>query len=274
MLSFVPTPIGNLGDITIRSLEKLSESEIVICEDTRVSKQLFSLFEERYPNLFQYKKRDFISLHHHNSENVIKNIDIEIFKKSVVYISDAGMPGISDPGVQLVNFAIEKSIEFEVLPGATAFTVASLLSGFADRKLLFWGFLPHKGKDREDELNSILSNNFTTILYESPHRIEKLVEELSQKEPNREIFLAKELTKRFEKRFWGKSSEIRELLKNSNLKGEWVVAIKSEQSENSGIPISKDDILNLNIAPKEKAKLLSKLSGAKVKDIYNSLILE
>lgn len=271
MLSFIPTPIGNLGDITIRSLEILSSSETVFCEDTRVSKHLFKLFEERYPQFFQYKDRKFISLHHHNQDRVLGNIDLDIFKTESVYISDAGTPGISDPGVELLNFAVEKNIKFDVLPGATALTVASLLSGFADRKLLFWGFLPHKGKDRENELNSTLSNGFTTVIYESPHRIEKLLSELSTIEPEREIFIAKELTKKFERHYRGSAKDIAEELKSVSLKGEWIVVLKG--IENSGTSaISKKDIKNLNIPPKEKAKLISKITGETVKDIYNSLI--
>lgn len=271
MLSFVPTPIGNLGDITIRSLERLASSETVFCEDTRVSKQLFRLFEERYPQFFPQKDRVFISLHHHNEDKVLKNIDLDIFQKDSVYVSDAGTPGISDPGVTLLNFAVKEDIEIDVLPGATALTVASLLSGFADRKLLFWGFLPHKGKDRENELNLVLSNGYSTVIYESPHRIEKLLSELQTVEPDREIFVAKELTKKFEKRYRGSADEIAEKLKSENLKGEWIVVLKGVDSKNRSA-ISKADIEKLNIPPKEKAKLLSKMTGETVKDIYNSLI--
>ena len=271
MLSFVPTPIGNLGDITIRSLERLSSSEIVFCEDTRVSKHLFKLFEERYPQFFTQKDRNFISLHHHNQEKVLAKIDISIFQQNIVYVSDAGTPAISDPGIELINFAIENNVKFDVLPGATALTVASLLSGFADRKLLFWGFLPHKGKDRENELNSTLASGFTTVIYESPHRILKLLDELSTLEPKREILVAKELTKKFEKRYRGLADEVANKIRSENLKGEWIVVLKG--IEKRGVSaISKYDIENLKLPPKEKAKLISKITGETVKDIYNSLI--
>ncbi len=271
MLSFVPTPIGNLGDITFRSLERLSNSEIVLCEDTRVSKQLFNLLSERYSDLFQKREREFISLHHHNQNRVLAQIDLSIFKSEVVYISDAGSPGISDPGVELVNFAIKHNIEFDVLPGATAISVGTLLSGFADRELLFWGFLPHKGKERSSELSTVLNSGYTTLLYESPHRIEKLLNELAEIKPNLHIFVAKELTKKFEKRWWGRAEEIREELKSENLKGEFLVVIKGVE-RNSSSAITTEDIEALSLPPKEKAKLLSKLTGEKVKEIYNRLI--
>jgi len=270
LLSFVPTPIGNLGDITIRSLERLSSSKTVFCEDTRVSKQLFRLLEERYPQFVESQNRDFIALHHHNQNRVFSSLDLEVFQQNTIYISDAGTPAISDPGIELINFAIQKDIEFEVLPGSTALTVASLLSGFADRKLLFWGFLPHKGKDRANELSSVLSNGFSTVIYESPHRIEKLISEITEIEPNREIFVAKELTKKFERRFRGSAENIFEKLKTANLKGEWVVVVKG--LEKSGSAISKEDIQKLKIPPKEKAKLISKITGEKIKDIYNQII--
>ena len=268
MLSFVPTPIGNLEDITIRGLKRLSSSEIVFCEDTRVAKRLFHLLTEKYPQFLQPKNREFLSLHQHNSKKILSQLDISIFEKEVIYISDAGSPGISDPGIELVNFAISNGIDFEVLPGATALTVGALLSGFSDRKLLFWGFLPHKGKERERELQTILDSGFTTILYESPHRIEKLLDEVAKYGADRDIFIGRELTKQFEERIWGKGDEIGKLLKGR--KGEFVVVIRGEEKKSS--PISLEDIEPLSIPPKEKAKLIAKITGEKVKEVYSRLV--
>jgi 16S rRNA (cytidine1402-2'-O)-methyltransferase len=271
LLSFVPTPIGNLGDITIRSLQTISEAKTVFCEDTRVTKSLFKLLSERYSNFFKETEKNFISLHSHNEKQFLKNIDLEIFKENSIYLSDAGLPGVSDPGVELLRFARDHEIEFEVLPGATASTTAHLLSGFSDKEFLFYGFLPHKGNSRKSELESILWNGYSTILYEAPHRLQKLLSELSEMVPERQIFLGKELTKKFENRWWNSASELEKEFQNLNIKGEWVVVISSGEKGNFG-GISLEDVEKLQIPPKEKAKLISKITGEKVKDIYNKLI--
>ena len=272
MLTFVPTPIGNLADITIRSLEILSNSEIVFCEDTRVSKQLFKLLQERFSFFFQKQsEQEFISFHQHNENYILNNLDIDIFQRKVIYLSDAGTPGISDPGTKLIQFAITHQIDFEILPGATASIIAPLLSGFLDKQFLFWGFLPHKGKERKKQLEQILAIDFTTTIYEAPHRILKLINEIVELEPHRDIFLVKELTKKFETRFRGTAEEILKKLKNSNLKGEWVVIVKASDKKDFGV-IQQNDILNLSISSKEKAKLLSKITGENTKAIYQRII--
>jgi 16S rRNA (cytidine1402-2'-O)-methyltransferase len=274
LLNFVPTPIGNLADITIRSLEILAQSEIVFCEDTRVSKQLFKLLQERFSFFFQKQiEREFISLHQHNEDYVLEKLNIEIFKSNVVYLSDAGTPGISDPGTKLIQFAITHQIDFEILPGATASIIAPLLSGFLDKQFLFWGFLPHKGKERRKQLEQILAIDFTTTIYEAPHRILKLIKEIVALEPHRDIFLVKELTKKFETRFRGTAEEVLKKLEKSNLKGEWVVVVKASDKNNFGV-IQQDDIFNLSISSKEKAKLLSKITGENTKAIYQKIIQE
>ena len=274
MLSFIPSPIGNLADITIRSLEALAQSEIVFCEDTRVSKQLFKLLQERFSSFFQKQvERKFISLHQHNEDYILNKINIEIFKNNVVYLSDAGTPGISDPGTKLIQFAIVNQIDFEILPGATASIIAPLLSGFIDKQFLFWGFLPHKGKERKKQLEQILAIGFTTTIYEAPHRILKLIKEIVAFEPHRDIFLVKELTKKFETRFRGTAEEVLKKLEKSNLKGEWVVVVKASNKQQFGV-IQPEDIFNLSISAKEKAKLLSKITGEKTKIIYQRIIKE
>jgi len=271
LLQLVPTPIGNLGDITIRSLEALASSEVVFCEDSRVTKQLLRLLTERYPNFFSEKDRQFIPLHHHNSRKVLDSIDIEIFARNVIYVTDAGVPSVSDPGVDLVNYAKSNGIEFEVLLGGTASTVATVLSGFADRKTLFWGFLPHKGAEREAELNTILNSGYTVTLYESPHRLLKLLKELSESAPDRDIFLVKEISKKFEKRWWGTADEVYKEFQEISPRGEWAVVIRGGEISSSS-SLSRKDIEELKLQPKVKAKLISKITGEPVKDIYNSLI--
>ena len=271
MLTFVPTPIGNIGDISFRTLEVLKDTELILCEDTRVAKKLLHLlgskYEQEFPNF------DFISLHSHNEKKFLEDSsNIELLKsKNSIYMSDAGMACISDPGALLVEYCLKNKIEFDVLPGANAILTAFASSGFNTTEFTFFGFLPHKGNDRKAKLDRVIINQNLSILYESPHRLQKLLKELAELIPHRTIFLTKELTKKFQTRYKGKSIEIYETLKNEEIKGEWVVVIENEDKGTGGV-ITKEDIMALDLAPKQKAKLISKLTGENVKDIYNSLI--
>lgn len=268
MVYFIPTPIGNLDDISVRSLKLLAECVTLFCEDTRITKKLLSLLSSKHNIKFNVKK--FISMHSHNEESVLSDIDMAIFEESVAYLSDAGMPGISDPGATLIRFCQEKKIRYEVLPGANAALLGYVTSGIACHQFLFYGFLSHKGSDRQNQLFEVLNSPYAVILYESPHRIEKLIEELALFAPSRKIFAIKEATKRYEKRFVGTSLEIKESFKERNLKGEWVLVIEPE-AKTSGEALTKEDILALELPPKQKAKLLSKLTGLSVKEWYNQL---
>jgi len=260
LLTFVPTPIGNLDDISKRAFLALKNAEIIFCEDTRVTKKLLNLLD------IQLNKQ-FISMHSHNENKVLKSIDPEILKsKNCIYVSDAGMPGISDPGSKLIQFAQEHNIPYSVLPGANAALCAYVASGF-EGEFCFFGFLHHKGKERLEKLKKILQSDKISILYESPHRIEKLLKELKELEPERVIFLAKEISKMHETFIKGKAKEI----KLSNTKGEWVVVIDKSQTPKK-LELTFEDILELNLPLKEKSKLLSKISKKSAKEIYQELI--
>jgi len=259
LLSFVPTPIGNLDDISKRALLALQKAEIIFCEDTRVTKKLLNLLNIPL-------NKEFISLHSHNEDKVLSKLDPEILKsKECVYVSDAGMPGISDPGNKLVKFAQKHNIPYTVIPGANAALTAFVASGF-EGDFCFHAFLPHKGNERSEKLKEILNSGKIAILYESPHRIEKLLKELKDLAPNREIFLAKELTKMHETFIKGKAKDI-EL---PNTKGEWVIIIdKAPKSEK--LELSYEEIKNLPLPIKEKSKLLAKISEKSAKEIYKEL---
>ena len=209
-------------------------------------------------------------MHSHNEETVLSTIDKKIFEETVGYLSDAGMPGISDPGSALVRFCQANALPYEILPGANAALLAYVTSGIKTHQFLFYGFLSHKGMERQNELFEALNSPYTVILYESPHRIEKLIDELAQFAPNRQIFAIKEATKLYEKRFLGTALEVQTLSKTANLKGEWVVVITPEIQQ-GGEAITKEDILELDLPPKQKAKLLSKLTGESVKEWYIKL---
>jgi len=265
LVYFIPTPIGNLDDMTLRSLKLLSVVHTLFCEDTRITKRLLLLLKEKH-NL-EFNIENFISLHSHNEQYVLDNIDKSIFDKDVAYMSDAGMPCISDPGSYFVSFCQKKHITYEIIPGANAALLAYAASGFLNPKFTFYGFLPHKGIERQTGLEFIKNSTIPIILYESPHRIEKLAEELNNQIPDVKAIFIKEATKKFEKHFVGTCKDINEQLASANLKGEWVIVIDNELTC-KGNAITKEDILDLNLPPKQKAKLLAKVTGLSVKEWY------
>jgi 16S rRNA (cytidine1402-2'-O)-methyltransferase len=268
VLHFIPTPIGNLEDISFRCLKLIETAEIVFCEDTRVTKKLISKLCEKYKISTNIKK--FISLHSHNEKEILAKIDPSIFEKNTLYMSDAGVPAISDPGAELADFCIKNKIDYEVLPGANAALLAFAASGFKDTKFLFFGFLPHKGKERQSALEEAMNCGYTAIVYESPHRIKKLINQIVAIDSEREIFAIKEATKLYEKKFRLSAKQMDELLKNLNLKGEWTVVIKGEKK--SFCAITPNDILELSLPKKQTAKLLSKITGRSVKELYQEMI--
>lgn len=270
MLTFVPTPIGNLGDISFRAIEVLKDGELILCEDTRVTKKLFSLLSIRYGITFP--NFQFISLHSHNEKEFLTPQNIELLQnKKTLYLSDAGMPCVSDPGSFLVDFCLNNDIEYDVLPGANAILTAYASSGFCHTTFTFFGFLPHKGSNRSDMLDKVMNSDNLAIVYESPYRLLKLLEEVNAIDKNRILFVTKELTKKYQKRYKDTSENIFNQFKNETIKGEWVVIIEPQKLENKGV-ITYNDIEELSLAPKQKAKLLSKLTGENIKDIYNRLI--
>ena len=269
MLTLIPTPIGNIGDISLRAMQTLSEADILLCEDTRVTKKLLHILKDRYAITLK-ENQEFIALHSHNEKCFIEKLEPSFFESNVIYVSDAGMPGISDPAQALVNYCLQNSIKYDVLPGANAVLMAFVASGFVQTQMLFWGFLPHKGKDRTASLLGALNSGYTTVVYESPHRLEKLLNELIEEVPKKEIFLAKELTKKYQKYFRATPSEILKKL-DGNFKGEWVVVFEASSSHNASA-ITQKDILALDIPKKQQAKLISKITGENTKACYQRLL--
>ena len=263
----MPTPIGNISDISLRAMEMLSQADILLCEDTRITKKLLNLLQERYQ--LQRKEQRFISLHSHNEQHFIETLDPSFFDGNVVYASDAGMPGISDPGQQLVRYCIDHDIAYDVLPGANAVLTAFAASGFVETQMLFFGFLPHKGNERSSALQQALHNGFTTILYESPHRLGKLLDELEAEVPDRRLFAAKELTKKFQRYLNGTAGQIKAEL-GGIFRGEWVVVIEAGEARKS--TLGERDILALDLPKKAAAKLIAKVTGESPKACYQRLV--
>lgn len=225
ILSIVATPIGNLSDITLRALEILKEAEAIICEDTRHTKIL----------LVKYKiNKPLISYHQHSKLQKIDYIITELKSgKNMVLVSDAGTPGISDPGGVLVQRAWEESIKIIPIPGACAAAAALSASGFAADQFLFLGFLPKK-KGRQTLLTELKDEKRTIVLYESPHRLMKTLEDLGQYLGERTICVARELTKIFEEIKRGSIPKIIEFfIKNpEKIKGEFVICIGNATKKN------------------------------------------
>lgn len=271
MLYFIPTPIGNLGDISLRSLELLSACEIVFCEDTRVCKHLITLLNERFKTCIKPQK--ILSLHTHNEKKVLEKLDLKLFEKNVAYLSDAGMPGISDPGFALIQFALKHKLSYEVLPGANAALVALVSSNLCEKEFIFLGFLANKGKERQKEIENLLLNPYPTIIYEAPTRILALVQTIAKLESKRELFAMKEISKKFQTSFRGRAEKLVEELKGANLNGEWVLVVAKSSQNFSSNSLCESDILALDLPLKIKSKLLAKMSGKNSKELYQKLLL-
>ena len=220
-LHIVPTPIGNLQDITYRAVEILSNVDLILAEDTRVSQKLL-----KHYNI----KTKMVSYHMHNEHKITKDV-IENLNKGVAIalISDAGTPGISDPGFLLIRSCIENNIQVECLPGATAFVPALVQSGIPTDRFLFEGFLPHK-KGRTKKLTQLSKEEKTLILFESPHRLIKTLEDLCKYfGQETKASVSRELTKIHEETIHGTLKTIKDYYSNKTPKGEIVIVVASNK---------------------------------------------
>lgn len=278
MLTLVPTPIGNVEDITLRALRVFKEAQIILCEDTRVSKKLFSILISRGLLECNVEQKTFLSFHSHNQDSFLESLESDFFTHDIAYLSDAGMPCISDPGAKLVDFAIKNHIAFDVLPGACALNVAFSGSGIESTPFFFAGFLPHKTQERKTKIlqlvNLPLYSPYSVICYESPHRILETISDIASLLPCLRLVVSKELTKLHQKRYFGTAEEMYLLLKGTNLSGEWVVILDCNNTES--VPempsLNEQEVLMLDIPPKIKAKILSKMIHKSVKECYEALI--
>ena len=216
-LSIVPTPIGNLNDITYRAIKVLKDSDIILCEDTRISKRLLDKYSIDKP-LYSY--------HIHNEHKVVeKYIQYIISGKKVSLISDAGTPGISDPGYLIIRESIKKNIEIDCLPGPTAFVPALINSGISSDKFVFEGFLPKK-KGRMSRIEFLKEEKRSIIIYESPHRIKRLIQELKAVfGGQRLVSISRELSKIHQENIRGTLDEVDKKLESKNIKGELILII-------------------------------------------------
>lgn len=217
-LYIVPTPIGNLDDITLRAVKVLKEASIILCEDTRTSSILLKHFDIRVPLWSHHKFNE-----HKTVETVAERIAAG---QNVALISDAGTPGISDPGFLLVRTCIEQQLEVECLPGATAFIPALVVSGLPCDRFVFEGFLPQK-KGRNKRIAALANEERTIVFYESPFRLVKLLEQLAEAMGgDRRASVSREITKLYEETNRGTLNELISIYAKKTVKGEIVVVVE------------------------------------------------
>lgn len=270
MLYICPTPIGNLDDITIRTLNTLKYVDEIYCEDTRRTIKLLNHYEIKKP-LF--------SLHEHNenlkSDEVVKKL---LDGKNIAYVSDAGMPGISDPGSKLIQNVIENNLELTTLPGASAMIVALVNSGIDTRYFTFIGFLERDNSKQKLQLKELSEKRETLIVYESPHRIKQTLKRLYEYFGNRKIVIAREISKKFEEYIREDLYTLNEKLKNENfeLLGEIIVVIDGNKNSAFISELSDEDIQHLllqkmsqNISKKDAVKQVSKENNINKNRVYN-----
>ena len=232
-LYLIATPIGNLGEFTPRAIEILKEADYVGCEDTRNSKILFDHFGI---------STTLISCHEHNENEASEQLISYLLNgKNVCYVSDAGYPGISDPGSRLVKKALDNDINVSVINGSSAFLTALVASGLETDHFYFHGFLASKESQRENELKEMINRKETLIFYESPHRIMKTLVSMQKIFGNRKICLCRELTKKFEEYIRGTLDELVAIDENT-LKGEMVIIVEGNKDETSSF-VSDEDIM-------------------------------
>ncbi len=274
MLYVVPTPIGNLDDITIRALKVLEEADAVLAEDTRNTGKLLHHFE---------LKKKMISYHEHNKMTRQEQI-LDMLREGhkLALVSDAGMPGISDPGYEIISAAISADFTVIVLPGANAALSALVGSGLSTDHFYFYGFLPRKKKDREKALAMLKSFETTIILYESPHRIQETIDYLAEELGDRQIAIAREITKRYEEYIRGSLKEIADWLLHHPLKGECCIVVEGIKEENKsnwwGDLTLKEHVEKLmeldNSTSKDAIKGVAKERNLPKREVYSAYHVE
>ena len=267
ILYLVGTPIGNLNDISQRALNILKNVSLVACEDTRQTKKIMSKF-----NI----SNKLISFNKHNSSTKIPKIIKDLKEgKSIAIVSDSGMPGICDPGEDIARIAKFEGIDLICVPGACAGLTALVSSGLPSSSFVFEGFLPKKKIDRDKILREISKHEKTTIIYESPHRLKKLLKELyGFCGGDREIIVARELTKKFEEHIGHKIDEVIEFFEDKEVIGEITVVLKGINKKMSiinEVDLKKDlkELINAGLSLSAASKYLAKKNGIKKSIIYN-----
>lgn len=276
ILYLVATPIGNLEDITLRALRILKEVALIAAEDTRTARHLLSHFGIATPVTSYFE---------HNKLEKIENILQALNRGDVALISEAGMPGLSDPGYELVRAALEHSVRVVPVPGPSALTTALVASGLPTDQFVYLGFLPRQKSTRRKLLQSVANEPRTIIAYEAPHRICDALDDIAATLGDRPISVARELTKLYEEFFRGRVNEARTHFEEQEPRGEFTLVIAGWSSE-PGIPDSTldsswddarileavRDLLATGLARTEAVKRVAKASGRARREVYQLAI--
>lgn len=266
-LYVIGTPIGNICDVSLRALNVLDTVDVVACEDTRNTQALLRAYG---------MKKTLVAAHRHNEREVARQLIIRLAKgERVALVSDAGMPGVSDPGARIVDSVRKAGGHVIPIPGPSAAITALSVSGFPDDGFWFAGFLPTKSGQRLESLHSLKNLSATLVFYEAPHRIKDMLDALSQVfEPARRIMVARELTKLFEETWRGTLSEVKNWISedSNRMRGEFVVLVESAKNDTSENDVEARRILSilLESLPVSSAVATAvKITGQKKSQLYN-----
>ena len=264
-LVFIATPLGNLGDITLRSLDALREAELIVAEDTRVTRNLLNALKIGAKEIWSYREQ--------NAAAVTNGILERARDQVVAVVSDAGMPGISDPGSELVAAARAGAIHVDVLPGPSAVLGVAVLSGFPLRRFIFEGFPPRSSGARRNAFRAALAQGATTIWYESPQRIRATLKDLGEVAADSAVFLVREYTKKFEQQVVGTPGEVDGALSDP-IRGEISFAIApyagtAEERSPGDLDGAIDELLTAGRTVREIAKALAERGFGERRELYN-----
>jgi 16S rRNA (cytidine1402-2'-O)-methyltransferase len=266
-LYVVGTPIGNLEDITLRALRVLGEVDLIAAEDTRETRKLLTRYKIDKP---------LTSYFEHNKIAKLDELLDKLRTRDVALVSDAGMPGISDPGYELISAAIDAEIPVVPIPGPSAVTTALAISGLPTDQFLYLGFLPRRSADRRKALAGVADQRRTLVLYESPHRLADTLEDIDEVLGERPIAVASELTKMFERVSRGTPAEILEELETAPARGEYVIVIggasKREPAEDEDVERELIRLSHAGDAPKELAAKVAARTDRSRRDVYRILL--
>ncbi len=267
ILYIVATPIGNLEDITLRALRVLREADLVAAEDTRHTKHLLDRYQIETP---------LTSYHDHNKEEKAPLlVDRLLEGKTVALVSDAGTPGISDPGYFLINLAIDQHIPIVPIPGATAAIAALSISGLPTDSFVFEGFLPAKHHARMKRLQELMHEKRTIIFYEAPHKIIKTIEDMLEAFGDRRAVITRELTKMHEETFRGPLCEVLKHVKKSSIRGEFTIILHGAASKHLKQDIDPAEylqnlMLHRGLSKKEAIAAAAEELGLPKKEVYSA----
>ena len=262
-LTVIPTPIGNLEDITLRALRHLREADLIACEDTRRTGRLLANYEI---------KKDLLAYHEHNEERLAPELAERAKTEIVALVTDAGTPVVSDPGYRLVRACIEAGVEIEALPGPSALTTALVASGLPADTVVFTGFPPRKGRERKELLGRVATEPSTFVLFESPHRLVKTLRDLPSGTP---VAVCRELTKLYEEIFRGTAEEATRHF-SEGVKGEIVLVVrggtaKADESLEEVVRLARDYMAE-GESPSRASARAARESGHRRGEIYERLV--